>query len=188
MKKFMLAVFVLGGFAFSPAQSAEGIAYINFERVYQESKIVRRVRDSVNAKFKEREDGLREQDEAIRNIREEAQKESLTLSDADLEKKAAEIEQLERNFVRERRALAEDRGAAMQERRRSIDEQIVQVAARVAREENYSMVLNPFLTVPVSDNRALVHNIIVFADKTADITDAVIAGFDESADFESLAQ
>ena len=184
MKKILLAALITGGL-FS-AHAEDGIAYVNFDRVYQESKIVRQVRDSINANFKEREDGLRRQGEKVQELNENAEKEKLTLSDEELEKKRAEIEQMERNFIRDRRALVEDRGVVMQERRRVIDTKIAEVVEKVARERGYSIVLNPFLTLPLPGNRTLTHNIILFADSRVDITDDVIAGFDGGTDIESL--
>ena len=98
------------------------------------------------------------------------------------EKKRGDIEQLERNFVRDRRALVEDRTVVMQDRRHKIDIEIAKVIETIARERQYSMVLNPYLTLPISSNRTLTHNIILFADNEADITSEVIARFDKEAD------
>ena len=74
----------------------------------------------------------------------------------------------------------------MQERRRVIDTKIAEVVEEVARERGYSMVLNPFLTLPLPGNRTLTHNIILFADAKVDITDDVISEFDGGTDIESL--
>ncbi|MBE8158507.1 MAG: OmpH family outer membrane protein [Betaproteobacteria bacterium] len=185
MKKIILAAAVLAG-TFALARAEDGIAYVNFDRVYQESKIVRQVRDSINGNFKEREDALRGQGEKIRGLGEAAEKDKLTLNDDELEKRRGEIERMERNFVRDRRALVEDRGVVMQERRRAIDAKIAESVEKVARQRGYSIVLNPFLTLPLPGNRTLTHNIILFADAKVDITDDVIAEFDATADAESL--
>ena len=160
------------------AQAAGEVAFVNFERVYQESKVVQEVRDVINADFLDRETKLRDQDDEIRGIAESLEKDALTLSDADREKRRAEIEQKERNFVRDRRALVEDRGVIMQERRRLIDIAIAKIIEEVAEEREYSMVINPYLTLPLSGNRTLTHNIILFADGDADITADVISQFD----------
>lgn len=187
MKKTMKTLFAAAAvFAAGAAHAEDGIAYVNFDRVYQESKLVRQVRDSINANFKEREDGLRRQSEEIRGLTESIEKDKLTLSDEESEKRRIEIEQKERNFVRDRRALVEDRGVVMQERRRVIDTKIAEVVEEVARERGYSMVLNPFLTLPLPGNRTLTHNIILFADAKVDITDDVISEFDGGTDIESL--
>ncbi|MGU9951533.1 MAG: OmpH family outer membrane protein [Gammaproteobacteria bacterium WSBS_2016_MAG_OTU1] len=166
-----------------PVQAAEnGVAYINFERLYQESKIVQEVRDTINKSFSDREGGLREQSEDLQTMQETLEKEALTLGKSELEKKRVDIQQLERDFVRDRRALVEDRGVIMQERRRLIDIEIAKIIEKIAEERKYSMVINPFLTLPVSGNRTLTHNIILFADGTADITADVIARFDGEVD------
>ena len=166
-----------------PAQAAEnGVAYINFERLYQESKVVQEVRNTINENFSDREGGLRGQSEELQEMQDSLEKEALTLGKAELEKKRGDIQQLERDFVRDRRALVEDRGVVMQERRRLIDIEIAKMIEKIAEERKYSMVINPFLTLPVSGNRTLTHNIILFADGTSDITADVIARFDDEVD------
>ena len=166
----------------SAAAAENGVAYINFERVYQESEVVQKVRAAINGDFADRENALRGQSDKLRQLQQDLEKESLTLSDADAEKKRGDIEQLERNFVRDRRALVEDRTVVMQDRRHKIDIEIAKVIETIARERQYSMVLNPYLTLPISSNRTLTHNIILFADNEADITSEVIARFDKEAD------
>jgi len=166
---------------------AQGVAFVNFEQVYQESAVVQEVRDSINADFLDRETKLREQDEEIRELAEALEKDSLTLGDTEREKRRADIEQKERNFVRDRRALVEDRGVIMQERRRLIDIAIAKIIEETAEERKYSMVINPYLTLPLSGNRTLTHNIILYADSEADITADVISRFDsemKAADFQ----
>ena len=58
----------------------------------------------------------------------------------------------------------------LQEQRRELDVKIAEVIENIAREQKYAMVLNPYLTLPVSGNRTLTHNILLFADPSADIT------------------
>ena len=179
MKKLIGACLLLLA---SAAAAENGVAYINFERVYQESEVVQKVRAAINGDFADRENALRGQSDKLRQLQQDLEKESLTLSDADAEKKRGDIEQLERNFVRDRRALVEDRTVVMQDRRHKIDIEIAKVIETIARERQYSMVLNPYLTLPISSNRTLTHNIILFADNEADITSEVIARFDKEAD------
>ncbi len=183
-RQFILAA-ALALLTFSASAQEGRVAFVNFERVYQESKVVIAVRDKINAKFKEREESLQEQNEELRAMQEELAKEELTLSETQKEARRSEIEQLGRQFERARRALLEDRGVMLQEQRRELDVKIAEVIENIAREQKYAMVLNPYLTLPVSGNRTLTHNILLFADPSADITGEVIARFDEEMELDS---
>lgn len=176
-------------FAFAPVlllatatAFAHGVVYVDIDRVYQESKIIQAVRDEINADFKEREDALRGQDENLRKIGEELERDAVTLGDAELESRRAEFEQLNRNFLRDRRALVEDRGVVMQERRRLIDIEVAKVIEALAVEREYAMVLNPFVVLPAG-NRTYTHTNFFYADREqTDITADVVARFDAEAD------
>ncbi|MDM5148034.1 OmpH family outer membrane protein [Candidatus Persebacteraceae bacterium Df01] len=172
-----LTIAISGG---AQAQESQ-VAFVNFERIYQESKVVKAVRDEINVTFRSREKKLEEQGDKLRALQEELQKESLTFSEAQKESRISEIEQKGRQFERDRRALLEDRGAMLQEQRRTLDVEIAKIIEAIAREKKYSMVLNPYLTLPISDNRTLTHNILLYADASADITGDVIERFDKQA-------
>lgn len=182
MKKMLLFVTALLAAGGAAAADPQMIVYVNYERIYQESKIVQQVHDSIRVVFQERENALREQDKKIRALRGDLEKETLTLSDAERGNKSAEIVQLERRFGRERQALLEDRGAVAGQRRRQIDGEIDKVIKALASERNYLMIINPYLVLPLPGNQTLTHNIILFADAKADITADVVARFDEQTD------
>ena len=79
-RQFILAA-ALALLTFSASAQEGRVAFVNFERVYQESKVVIAVRDKINAEFKEREESLQEQNEGLRAMQEELAKEELTLSE-----------------------------------------------------------------------------------------------------------
>ena len=55
---------------------------MNFERVYRDSKLVKAVSDEINVKFKKRTALLEKADKEIRTLREQLQKEALTMGEA----------------------------------------------------------------------------------------------------------
>lgn len=183
MKRTVLAVLSMTAIFFATVTAqAHGIVYVNIDRVYQESKIIQSVRDAINTDFKEREDALRGQGEKLRQMTEELEKEALTLDDTELESRRTGLEQLDRNFVRDRRALVEDRGVVMQERRRLIDIEVAKVIEAIAMEREYAMVLNPFVVLPAG-NRTYTHTSFFYADEAkTDITADVVERFDVEAD------
>ena len=159
---------------------AQEVVHIDLEKVYQQSSVIQQVRNTVNDDFQEQRESLDSQSKQILEMTEKLEKDAITLSDQELEQQRAEIEKLERKFVRERQAFVEDRGGIMQAKRRLMDIEIAKVIEVVAKEKGASMVINPYLTTPISGNRTFTSNIILYAnpDADADITDVVIERFD----------
>ena len=151
MKQFLLIFFTLFT---APVFAAEGgVAYVNFERVYRDSKLVKAVSDEINVKFKKRTALLEKADKEIRTLREQLQKEALTMGEAKKEEVNAQIAELNRSFTRERRALAEDRGLSFQQRRKVVDSELARIIEIIAKEKKYDLVLNPFIALPVPGDR-----------------------------------
>lgn len=178
MKKILLALLV----TFTVAQAKEGgVVYVDFERIYRESKVVSAVRDDINVEFRDREEKLKDLSDKIRSINEELEKESLTLSEGEKEAQRREVAEMERGFIRDRRALSEDLGVRFQEHRRIIDAEIERLIEKLAKEKAYGIVLNPYIILPFSGDRTLTHNVILYAADDADITEEVIELFDQEA-------
>ena len=183
MKHFLLIFFTL---LTAPVFAAEGgVAYVDFERVYRDSKLVKAVSDDINVKFKKRTALLEKADKEIRALREQLQKEALTMSEAKKEDINAQIAASNRSFTRERRALAEDRGLSFQQRRKAVDSELARIIEIIAKEKKYDMVLNPFIALPVPGDRLLTHSILLYANAKADITAEVIKRFDKQANLET---
>lgn len=179
MKKLLLlALLVSAG-----AHAAGEVVYVNFDRVYRDSKVINGIRTEISAEFRDREDALKAVGEEIRAMKEEIEKEALILSDTEKEERRRIIADKERNFLRDRRALSEDIGLRFRERRRAIDAEIARVINVMAEERKYGMVLNPHIVLPFSGDRTLTHNVILYADESADITGEVIERFDKEASF-----
>lgn len=177
MKKILIAACIV----VASAVAADRIVYVDFERIYRESKVVGAVNDDLTVEFSSREDALEAAREEIQSLREELEKETLTLNDAERAERERRIVKLERDFVRDRQAYVEDRTLRFQERRKVIDAEIARLIAELAQEQNYTIVLNPFLTLPISGRASLNHNIILYANPESDITEAVIELFDQKA-------
>ena len=177
LRTFLLPLLLIVSAAAEKGQ----IVYVDFDRVYRESKIVNAVREDIDVEFREREEALKKAGEDIAKNKEDLQKELLTLSEGEKEKRRRQIVELERDFARDRRALSEDLGLRFQERRRVIDAEISRLIKELAEEKGYRMILNPYIVLPFSGDRTLTHNVILYSDGTADITAEVIELFDEKA-------
>lgn len=180
-----LAICAVFAAAAVPAPAfAAGIVYVDFDRIYRDSQVINDIRGEISAEFRDREDELKAAGEEIRALKEEMEKEALILSDAEKGERAREIDAKERNFLRDRGALREDIGLRFQERRRAIDAELERVIKTMAEERKYDMVLNPYIVLPFGE-RTLTHNVILYSNETADITNDVIKFFDEKATFDN---
>ena len=180
MKKItlLLSALLLSGGVFA----ADEIVYVDFDRIYRESKIIGTVETQLREEFAGREEALEAIREEMTSQRERLEKEELTLSEQEKDEIERQIIKMERDFVRNRQALVEDRTLRFQERRKIIDSEILRLVNQLAEEKDYAIVLNPFLHLPISERTSLNHNIILYANRDADITEAVIELFDKEAD------
>ena len=179
MKKinFFLAAVLMA----ASAVAAEGIVYIDLDRIYRDSQQIEERRKNINAEFADRQQALEETSKKIRDLLDALEKEAPTLSDADKESRQRDITNIERDFRRDQRALVEDRGLRLQELRRNINGEISRLIKQVSEERAYKIVLNPFFVLPLSNERTITHNIILYAANEADVTDDIIKLFDEQA-------
>lgn len=182
MKKIILS-FILAWHG--AALAADDTVYVDFERIYRQSQVVSALQDKLNSEFRPREEALEAQRAEFVAARDELRKEEITLSAQERETRTAALVKMERDFVRDRQALVEDRNIRFQERRRAIDLEVARLVSELAGEKGYTVVLNPFFSLPLAAGRVLNHSIIVYADPAADITDEVIRLFDEKANLDS---
>lgn len=183
MKKIIALLFAVLTAA-TPAAVADGVVYVDFERIFRDSKKIEDARKSINGEFASQQKGLDDANAKIRGMLDALEKEAPTLSDDDRENRRKEITALERDFLRDRRALVEDRGVRLQELRRVINNEIGRIIREVSEARGYKMVLNPFLVLPLSNERTLTHNIIIHAVDEADITAEIISRFDAEANLD----
>jgi outer membrane protein len=149
-----------------PASAAEAV-FVDWERILRDSQVMKEAASEVTGGFAAREQDLRRLREDILGGREKLQKESLTMSEAEKRDLRAEIERKELEFNRGGRALREDRELAFRDLRRRFARDITAAISEVARDGGYAMVI---------DSSALLYGM-----PEADITEAVIARFDEGA-------
>ena len=140
------------------------IVFVNFEKIYRESKAVTAIRDRVNAEFREREQALKEMTDSYAEKQQELQKETLGLSADKKESMHYELDQLRREIEREGTGLQEDKGLRISEERQKLDNRIAQIVQKLAEANKYRMVL--------------VQNILLYADGTSDISPQVITELD----------
>ena len=164
----------------APAVAEGETVFVDIDRVYRDSKIIGQVLERIGAEFQDREAELRDIGAELERGQERLQKEALTMSEEEKDGLRAGIAKSEREFARKRRALVEDRGLRLQDRRKLINAEIDKTIRALAEENNYALVLNPYIVLPLGNNRSLTHDIVLFADDKTDVTEQVIARLDAS--------
>lgn len=181
MKKIKLLIAPLLLALCLPAAAHEGaVAFVNIDRFYDKSVLVKAVTDKINADFRKRTEALRQLDEDLRGKVESLQKERLTIDDTEREARESDIVAMRRKLERDQQELREDRALEYEKRRRVIDIALSNIIEAIAAERKYDVVLNPFILLPLRE-RALTHSILFYGGAKADITDEVIERFDKEA-------
>ena len=175
MKYFLITLLLLFS---ATANAADSVAYVDFERVYRDSKNIRANIDDVNTQFQSRAQELEKMGQEARVLQEQLQKEALTLGESEKKEINTKLTELTRNLNRKHQALTEDRGLQIQERQKAIDLELRSIIEAIAKEKKYTMVLNPFIAIPAGE-RLLTHSILLYADKNTDITEEIIKRFDQ---------
>ena len=174
--------------ASAPAIAEGETVFVDIDRVYRDSEAIGKILERIGAEFEDREAELRDIGAELERGQERLQKESLTMSEEETDTLRADIAKFEREFARKRRALVEDRGLRLQERRKLINAEIDKAIQALAKEKNYALVLNPYIVLPLGGNRSLTHDIVLFAGEGADVTDAVIAALDKDGRLEGISE
>jgi outer membrane protein len=149
----------------APAQpaAASRIATFSAERIYNESKLVKRAEEKLVAEFKGREGAIRDLAARLKSSGESLDKDLPTLPDAERTRRQREHFELEKEFQRKQREINEDVNQRRNEERAAIAERALKIIKKIAETEGYDVVLqDPFWFNP-----------------RIDITDKVIAALDQ---------
>lgn len=161
LSRALLALILL---ACAPAVAlAQGIAYVDMERVLQESAMGQAAQQRLEQRFGERQQPFAEEELAIRRMQAQLDRDKPLMSAAQVERTEREIkeriERLEQDFEGVQREVMQ----AQQEEGRRLIEPARQAVIAVAKEKKLTLVFE------ASQLNA------IYIDEAAEITDAVIA-------------
>jgi len=163
----IVMIFYPAGKPVAAAQGGEGgIAYIDSQRVVDESKAGKESLKELEAFKKKNEEELAKRDKEIKGLEEELQKQKLALSSEAQNQK----EEVIRRKGIELKRFKEDKEQELKElyfkHLNKIKEEIIQVVQKIGREKGYTLVINK-------------DDSIVYADPSHDITSLVIEAYDK---------
>jgi outer membrane protein len=150
------------------AARADTIGYVNMQQVIEKSKLGSRVQEQLRKDFEPKARPFAEEEKAIKQAQAALARDAALMSKDQLEKKQAElkkrIEAFEKNAVPVQKELLK----AQQERSREVLIPAQKAVEKVAREKKLTLVVERSLEG------------LLYLDKSADITDAIIKEMDES--------
>jgi outer membrane protein len=147
---------------FAAAAAAEGIGYVDMQRVLQESRLGQAAQARLEERFGERQQPFAEEEMAIRRLQQNLERDKPLMSRAQVEKKEKEIAERIEKFEKDAGALQQELIKAQQEEGTKIIEPAREAVVTVAEKRKLSAVFE-----------ASQANILYLA-KDADITEAVI--------------
>jgi outer membrane protein len=163
-----LAVLALGWCALAPVQaqsqaSPSRIAWISPERIYNESKLAKLAEEKLKEEFKSREKAMAEMAGRLKALSDKLDKDAPTLSEADRVKRQRDVFELDKEYQRRQREFREDVSQRTNEERQAISEKATKIIKQLADVQGFDIVLQD----------------AVWASKSIDITDKVLAALDK---------
>jgi outer membrane protein len=139
------------------------IATFSAERIYAESKQVKRAEEKLAQEFKGRESALNDMAQRLKNATDSLEKDMSSLGDAERARRQKENFELDKEFQRRKREFQEDVSQRRNEERAAIAEKAGRIIRQIAEADGYDVVLQD----PIWFNPRI------------DITDKVISALDK---------
>lgn len=143
----------------SVAQAAElKIGYVNTERLFRDSPMAVKAQKKLEQEFAKRDEEIQKMIRQAREIQSSLEKEGLTLSEAEKNRKERELAGMSREVQRAQREFREDLNQRKNEEFSSIHEKARKIIQEIADKEKYDFIIEN----------------VVYASPRVDITDRVM--------------
>ncbi len=145
--------------AVAPATAQElKIGYVNSERVMRESNPAKAAQAKLQAEFSKREKELDDSAVKLKSAADKLEKDAVTLSEAERNRRQRELVESDRDLQRKRREFQEDLNQRRNEELAGVIERANRVIRQIYESEKYDLVLQE----------------VIFAGARVDITEKVI--------------
>lgn len=155
-----LPVLLSAGPAFAQAK----IGFVNLDRILKEAPAAQRAMKKLEAEASRREQDLGKIRDQLRKQQETLEKNAVTMSDADRQKRERELADLNREFQRKQREYSEDMNIRRNEELSGIIEQANRAVIKIAETEKFDIIFQE----------------AVYRNPRLDITDKVIKALEEA--------
>lgn len=161
LKKLFVVSLLAIGLSFNAfAQDGLKIAYVNMDKAMNSSTLAKSLMSEFEAGFAKKAKEIKSLEAELRNARQQAVKESLTMSQGKKEELQSSLLKKDRELRFKKSVFDEDAKLANGKINRKVEQAVLKVVSEITKQEKYDLVL-------ISD--------VLFSSKRVDITDKVIA-------------
>ncbi|MCX8086421.1 MAG: OmpH family outer membrane protein [Rhodocyclaceae bacterium] len=146
------------------AQAEYKIAFVNGQRVVNESPQALRAKKKIEEEFKKRDLELQQMSKKLQSLQENLEKNGMTMAESERRNKEREFNELSRDFQRKQREFREDLNLRQNEEMAAIFERANKVIKQIAETEKYDLIVQE----------------AVYFSPRIDITDKVIKALGEA--------
>ncbi|MDQ3261178.1 MAG: OmpH family outer membrane protein [Pseudomonadota bacterium] len=134
------------------------VGFVNTERIFREAGPAQKAQKKLEKEFAARDTELQKMGKQVRDLQAQAEKEAVTLSEADKRNKERDLANLNREFQRSQREFREDLNMRKNEELAVVQERANKVIKDIAESEKFDLIVQD----------------AVFASNKIDITDKVL--------------
>ncbi len=163
MKQFVLGVLLV--FVASTAFAAGGVAFIDLQKALNLSDAGVKAKAEISQQVKKYEAKVAAEQEALKDMQKELEKQAVLLSDEARSKKEREFQQRAKEFKRFTKDIQEELRQKDNDFTKRIISDILKVARKLGKEKGYAIVLEKS------------ESSIIYGDPSVDMTDDVIKAY-----------
>jgi len=146
-----------------PVQADAKIGFVNTERVFRDSQLAVKAQKKLEKEFQGREQEIQKLVRQARDLQTSLEKEALTMSEADRNKKQKDLANLSRDIQNTQRAFREDLNQRKNEEFSTVQDRARGVIMQIAEKEKFDLILEN----------------VIYASPRVDITDRVLKALDK---------
>lgn len=148
----------------SSAQTTNKIGFVSLDRILRDAAPAVRAQKKIEAEFSKRDQELRHDAEQLKQMQQDLERNSVTMSDSERQRRERAFAESTRDFQRKQREFREDLNQRRNEELASVLEHANRAVRKIAEDEKYDIIFQD----------------AVYANPRIDITEKVIKALDAS--------
>lgn len=162
-KTLILASLMSGLFIAGEAAAELKVGYVNTQRIFRDAPVAQKAGKKLEGEFAKRDQELQRMAKQLKDMQENLEKNSVTMSETERRAKEKEFADLSREFQRRQREFREDLNLRQNEENAAVIEKANKAIIQIAKDEKYDLILQD----------------VVWVNPRLDITDRVIKALAE---------
>ncbi len=162
-KTLILASLMSGLFIAGEAMAELKVGYVNTQRIFRDAPVAQKAGKKLEGEFAKRDQELQRMAKQLKDMQENLEKNSVTMSETERRAKEKEFADLSREFQRRQREFREDLNLRQNEENAAVIEKANKAIIQIAKDEKFDLILQD----------------VVWVNPRLDITDRVIKALAE---------